>query len=226
MIAGKKTTKRRRSPKRKAVIEAATEEFLKSGFSGTSMDRIAEVAEVSKRTVYNHFPSKDHLFQAIVDELLDRTEEMPFHAYSTDEPLEAQLQRIGMTFAETITGQDFMKLCRVVTSRFVQAPEWASTTLEAYAKLRKNLRSWLESCLQDGRLQILDLDRAETQFCGLIKELVFWPELMAGQEPVSSRERGVVVESAVEVFLAFYRSPMEPPSATRSVDKAELLGTS
>ena len=60
MIANPKKNARRKSPKRAAVIEAATEEFLSRGFSGTSMDRIAEVANVSKRTVYDHFPSKDN----------------------------------------------------------------------------------------------------------------------------------------------------------------------
>lgn len=192
------------SPKRLAIVNAATDEFLASGFDGTSMDRIADVADVSKRTVYNHFPSKDDLFQAIVDELLKHTEGLAFHEYSAEEPLEEQLVRIGNTFAETITGRNFMKLSRVVISRFIQAPEWASTTLTAHAKLRTNLLSWMRSCKRDGRLDISNLDFAASQFCGLIKEIVFWPELMAGQRPASARDRTTAVKSAVAVFLAHY----------------------
>ncbi|MEM9552820.1 MAG: TetR/AcrR family transcriptional regulator [Acidobacteriota bacterium] len=222
MIANQTPAARRKSPKRKAVIRAATEEFLQGGFSGTSMDRIADVAQVSKRTVYNHFPSKDDLFQAIIEELLQRTDEMPFHGYSKDEPLEDQLERIGVTFAETITGEDFMKLCRVVVSRFIQAPEWAGVTLTAYAKLRVNLRSWLKACEDDGRLQIPDFDRAETQFCGLIKEFVFWPELMAGQEPASSSERNTVVKSAVDVFLTYYGAPTDVSTSASSDERVSL----
>ncbi|WP_390888393.1 TetR/AcrR family transcriptional regulator, partial [Leclercia adecarboxylata] len=45
--------------KRAAILEAAVAEFRAFGFAGTSMDRIAATAEVSKRTVYNHFASKD-----------------------------------------------------------------------------------------------------------------------------------------------------------------------
>ena len=44
--------------KRAAIVEAAIDEFRASGYEATSMDRIAARAEVSKRTVYNHFPSK------------------------------------------------------------------------------------------------------------------------------------------------------------------------
>ena len=62
MTSDVKTKKRRKSLKRAAVIEAATEEFLTYGYFGTSMDRIAEAANVSKRTVYDHFPSKEDLF--------------------------------------------------------------------------------------------------------------------------------------------------------------------
>ncbi|MEM9541553.1 MAG: TetR/AcrR family transcriptional regulator [Cyanobacteria bacterium P01_E01_bin.42] len=205
MIADKKTNARRRSPKRAAAIEAATEEFLSRGFSGTSMDRIAKVANVSKRTVYDHFPSKDDLFQAIIDEILQRIGEMPSHEYSTEKSLDEQLLAIGNAFATTITSRDFMKLSKVVISRFIQSPEWAQNTLKAHARLRQNMISFFKAGQKDGRLKISNPERAAAQFCGLIKEIVFWPELMAGQEPISTRERNAAVKTAVEMFLDHYR---------------------
>lgn len=204
MIAEPKTYARRKSPKRAAVIEAATEEFCSYGFSGTSMDRIAKVANVSKRTVYDHFPSKDDLFQAIIDEILQRTGEMPSHEYSAEKPLDKQLLAIGKTFAATITGRDFMKLSKVVISRFIQSPEWAHNTLTAYARLRRDMTAFFEAGKKDGRLKIRNSEKAAAQFCGLIKEIAFWPELMAGQEPISTRERNAAVKAAVEMFLDHY----------------------
>ena len=207
MIANPQKKARRKSPKRAAVIEAATEEFLSRGFSGTSMDRIAEVANVSKRTVYDHFPSKDDLFQAIVDEILQRVGEMPSHEYSEEKPLDEQLLAIGNTFATTITGRDFMKLSKVVISRFIQSPEWARNTLKAHARLRQDMIAFFKAGKKDGRLKISNPEKAAAQFCGLIKEIAFWPELMAGQEPISTRERNAAVKAAVEIFLAHYRQP-------------------
>lgn len=205
MIASPKTNARRKSPKRAAIIKAATEEFLSRGFSGTSMDRIAEVANVSKRTVYDHFPSKDNLFQAIIDEILQRVEEMPSHEYSEKKPLDEQLLAIGNTFATTITGKDFMKLSRVVISRFIQSPEWAQNTLKAHSRLRQDMIAFFKAGKKDGRLKISNPEKAAAQFCGLIKEIAFWPELMAGQEPISTRERNAAVKAAVEMFLDHYR---------------------
>ena len=204
MVTNQITDARRKSPKRAAIIEAATEEFWSHGFSGTSMDRIAKVANVSKRTVYDHFPSKDHLFQAIIDKILEKIGEMPSHEYSPEKPLDKQLLAIGKTFATTITGKDFMKLSRVVISRFIQTPEWAHNTITAYARTRRDMIAFFEAGKKDGRLKISNSEKAAAQFCGLIKEIAFWPELMAGQEPLSTRERNAAVKAAVEMFLDHY----------------------
>ena len=204
MISDKTKIRRRKSPKRAAVIAAATEEFLSRGFLGTSMDRVAEAANVSKRTVYDHFPSKDELFQAMIDEILERVDKMATHEYSADKPLDKQLLAIGNTFAKTITDKDFMKLSRVVVARFIQSPEWAHNTLKAHARLRRDMIAFLKAGKKDGRLTVRDTDRAASQFCGLIKELAFWPELMAGQKPVTTRELNLAVKEAVAIFLNHY----------------------
>src|SRR6266508_2127297 len=52
--------------KRKAIIEAATTQFVSNGYLGTSMDEIAALASVSKQTVYKHFADKKSLFIEIV----------------------------------------------------------------------------------------------------------------------------------------------------------------
>src|SRR5690606_32157862 len=48
--------------KRRAILEAATEVFLRSGYLGTNMDEIAALSGVSKQTVYKHFAGKEALF--------------------------------------------------------------------------------------------------------------------------------------------------------------------
>ena len=194
----------RASAKRTAIIEAATQEFCSSGFSGTSMDRVAAVAQVSKRTVYNHFPSKDDLFQAILDELITRIGAMKAHHYSADAPLDEQLEAIGRTFAETLTSRDFMKLSRVVVSRFIRSPEWARSGYDQQTRLRQNIVGWIIAGNEAGKLDVPHPEDAAAQFCGMIKEVVYWPELMWGQQPATPDERDTAVRSAVEIFLRHY----------------------
>lgn len=52
-----------RPSKREDVLEAADRCFYERGIAATGVDAIAEAAGVSKRTLYNHFPSKDDLLE-------------------------------------------------------------------------------------------------------------------------------------------------------------------
>ncbi|HET6960174.1 MAG TPA: helix-turn-helix domain-containing protein [Vicinamibacterales bacterium] len=56
--------------RRAAVVEAARRLFLREGFSGTTIARIAEDAGVSEETVYKAFGNKIALVRAIRDQAL------------------------------------------------------------------------------------------------------------------------------------------------------------
>ena len=56
--------------RRAAVVEAASRLFLREGFSGTTIARIAEDAGVSEETVYKAFGNKIALVRAIRDQAL------------------------------------------------------------------------------------------------------------------------------------------------------------
>jgi len=51
---------------RQVVLDAAYTLFLEQGYSATSMRQVAERAGVAVGGIYNHFSSKDEIFQALV----------------------------------------------------------------------------------------------------------------------------------------------------------------
>jgi AcrR family transcriptional regulator len=51
---------------RRRIVDAAYESFWRSGFTRTSVDGIAERADVTKRTIYVYFRSKDDLLAAVL----------------------------------------------------------------------------------------------------------------------------------------------------------------
>lgn len=55
-----------------AIVEAAMRCFLADGYAATSLERVAAVAGVSKRTLYARFHDKPMLFAAAVAALIDR----------------------------------------------------------------------------------------------------------------------------------------------------------
>ncbi len=62
------------SPARRAemrIRDAAENLFRREGIHATGVERIAEEAQVSKRTLYRHFPSKNHLVEQYLRRIND-----------------------------------------------------------------------------------------------------------------------------------------------------------
>jgi AcrR family transcriptional regulator len=58
---------------RRRLLDAAAAEFAASGIAGARVDRIAEAARSNKAQIYHYFGSKDGLFQAVFDRIVDAT---------------------------------------------------------------------------------------------------------------------------------------------------------
>ncbi len=67
---------RKRIDRRQAIVDAATELFAQRGFSGVSVQEIADAARTHKTTVLYHFATKDALHEAVLDEALGRVVEV------------------------------------------------------------------------------------------------------------------------------------------------------
>lgn len=57
---------------RRRILEAAIEIFADEGFAGSSVDRIAARADVTRATVYHHFGSKLGLLEALAADAADQ----------------------------------------------------------------------------------------------------------------------------------------------------------
>lgn len=198
------TKPRLKQRKREAILDAAVREFGTSGFDNTSMDRIAEVAQASKRTVYNHFPSKEDLFKAIVDRLNARCgsgEDLPF---DPNRPLQTQLLHIGDRYAELISSEDFKDLARVILPRFLQSPTLSEQLVGDTTPIERAFIQWIEAAQVAGQLKPADPSLAARQFLAMINAFVFWPQILSGKPPVAKHQQATIIESAAALFLAHY----------------------
>lgn len=60
--------------KKKQIMQAAIKIFNEKGFAGARITDIAIKAAISRTTIYQYFRSKEHLFEEIVDFVLDDIE--------------------------------------------------------------------------------------------------------------------------------------------------------
>jgi TetR/AcrR family transcriptional repressor of mexJK operon len=118
--------------KHRAVLAAATEVFLKSGYLGANMDEIAALSEVSKQTIYKHFSSKEQLFVEVVTTMTDAAsdavhKETPELA---DDQISQFLQMYAYRQLAVVLTPRLMQLRRLVIGEVARFPELAKVLYE------------------------------------------------------------------------------------------------
>jgi TetR/AcrR family transcriptional regulator of autoinduction and epiphytic fitness len=190
--------------KREAIIQAATAEFRDNGFESASMDKIAARAEVSKRTVYNHFPSKHELFAEILAQLWARSQDQLEMDYCDDRPIEGQLRELLRSKMAMLNDASFMDLARVAIAETIHSPERAREMVAKLGEREESVNIWIRAAQACGKLKAVDPAFAASQLQALIKAFAFWPQITMGQPPLPQEMQEAVVASAVEMFLAQY----------------------
>lgn len=198
------TPQRLTDRKRNAIVEAAIAQFRQHGFEATSMDRVAATAGVSKRTVYNHFPSKDALFGEILRGLWQRIAEAVNLAYRPDQPLHLQLIALLQQKLRLLDDPAFIDLSRVAIAEGIHSPARARELLSQLGSKEEGTTTWLRAALADGRLAGVEPEFAAQQLQALVKGFAFWPQITMGQPPLSPQQQTQVAESAVAMFLGLY----------------------
>lgn len=83
---------------RQAIMDAAREIILEQGYTAASMRKIAATAGITPAAIYNHFPGKEALFSAILEEAVPFGEMSRFlgevRATSAEELLSAAFRGI------------------------------------------------------------------------------------------------------------------------------------
>jgi TetR/AcrR family transcriptional regulator of autoinduction and epiphytic fitness len=191
--------------KREAIIQAAITEFRANGFEITSMDKIAATAGVSKRTVYNHFPSKEELFAEILNQLWARISAEQSVVYNRDQPLREQLRQMLQAKMQLMADENFLTLARVAIAATIHSPERAQNMVERMGEREEGLTVWIRAAQADGRLKPVDPEFAAQQVQGLLKTFAFWPQMSMGRAALDVDMQNSVAESALQMFLAHYQ---------------------
>ena len=190
--------------KRLAILQAAIEEFRGNGFEATSMDRIAATAGVSKRTVYNHFPSKDALFAEILLQLWEKSTALIDLPYRPDRPLREQLLELLLQKLRMLDDANFIDLARVAIAETIHSPQRAQDMVARMGDKEEGVTIWIRAALADGKLKPLDPVFAAHQIQGLVKSFAFWPQITMGAPPLTKDMQEKVAASAVDMFLGCY----------------------
>lgn len=129
-----------RASKKEFIVETATGVFLANGYKGTSIDRVVAACQVSKPTVYNHFPDKSMLMTAVMTSWLAK-HVVPAIEVSGEDAFWAFLERhwwepetVAMYRLVIGEGRHFTESAQQFWRQFDE--QWRSEALHTYAYLR------------------------------------------------------------------------------------------
>ena len=201
---------------RRAVLAAATALFLERGYDRTSLARVAEMAGVSKATLFKQFPTKASLFEAMVLSL-GEPPERPVAVPPTGD-LRAGLRALGQEYADLLTRPRTAELIRLVIAEAHRLPELRERTFDfgtipALTALSRYLRAERDA----GGVTTDAPDVAPAQFLGMIANAVFWPQLIHPTWSIVDEETNRAIEEAMRTIVARYGSEIAGSTNPRGI---------
>jgi TetR/AcrR family transcriptional regulator, fatty acid metabolism regulator protein len=156
---------------RDRILSAAVKVFSNKGYHDTRVDEIVEESDTSKGAVYFHFPSKQRIFLAIVEEFTGLLEKKLLEAIEREPDgvrrVNAALQ-IGL--------ETFGKYRSIAKIFLVQAIGLGQTfeekRLEILARFAAVIKSYLDQAVSEGDIPALDTEVAAYAWIGAINEVM------------------------------------------------------
>ena len=139
------------------IFKAAVACFNENGYYRTSMDMIAERANMTKSGLYYHFKAKDELFIQIFHYMNDKySAQVPKSIASIDDP--EQLLEIYVNIARQVLAQneDFMKFPHEFMAIGMRNPEIRKVVTFYYHKQVSKLRDIIEKGIVAGTFVKVD----------------------------------------------------------------------
>jgi TetR/AcrR family transcriptional regulator, mexJK operon transcriptional repressor len=185
------------------ILDAARVVFLERGYSVTTMDVVAQVAGVSKATVYAQFTSKDRLFGAVIE----REGEGPTAGIeaTANQSVARVLRQFAVDAAALLLSPTNTAMARVVSSESVRSPEVGRLFYaNGPERLIRRLADYLALAMKQGELRKADPRLAAAQFLAVIVGDLQLRLAMGLPRPSLAKQRNVAT-AGVEVFIRAYR---------------------
>lgn len=185
--------------KQEQILQGAMRVFLQHGYVGTSMDRVAAEAGVSKQTIYSHFQDKEGLFVALIERVTIRRFQIEFGP----EPLQGEptllLRRLAEVFLNKMGDQDYISLIRVVIGESARFPELAKLYVRTVVqRSHSTLSHYFQS---HPELNILDPEATAHIFCGSLVAFVLSQEVLHGKYTMPL-EKERLIDNLVSLVLS------------------------
>ena len=196
-----------RNARRADFVAAAQDAFFTYGYAGTAMSQIAAKVGGSKTTLWSHFPSKQDLFVAVVDDLVERygaALEVPLDPAT---PLRAALRQFADAMMAIVQSEPIVALNRLVIGEAGRFPELGALFFaRGPARGKGKLAAYLKVAMENNCVRRGDPAVAARQFASLCQAGCHQMRLVGGSE-VDKVELEADIVAAIDTFVRAWEVP-------------------
>ncbi len=193
----------RREERRAAIVALAQTIFDEHGYGGTTMSGVAAALGGSKSTLWAYFSSKEELFAAVLDRLIE--EFAPAIALDGTVPLAVMLERYATDFLTMMLSPPIIALSRLVISEAPRFPELGRIFYERGPERRhRAVAGYFARQIATGRMRATDPMLASAEFHHLCQARLFIRTMWGVAEAPTTAAVREDAARAVRLFLDGY----------------------
>ncbi|MEV0210685.1 TetR/AcrR family transcriptional regulator [Streptomyces sp. NPDC050788] len=203
--------------KKTAILAAAEALFLAEGYERASVDAIASRAQVSKRTLYDHFGGKETIFLRVIEQAHNAVTSTIRLAIDEELTPGRDLREALTAFAHrvvtrTFPSSDYVTYRRLTSQRWV-TPQLAEATRDRPERM---LEERLTALMAADEIRDTEPGLAARHFTALTVSLALETLDTRTGSDASESETQVIIAAGVDAFLRAYGSSPQAPTGART----------
>ncbi|MBV2205663.1 MAG: TetR/AcrR family transcriptional regulator [Pseudomonas sp.] len=201
--------------RRKRILDAAEKVFTSKGYGTATMEEVANVAEMSKKTIYGLFTDKEHLFAVLMSDVDGFPGSAGKQATSLSNPID-DLKNHLLVMAEFVLSSRQVEITRLLISEARHSPKLVD---EFYARVMRKGHAYLtegitRSLKAAGVAKIHDPEATAMALFGAALGGLHLAALFGKQGAVPREQLLANIDLAIELML-----PNLPKDDFAAVDK-------
>ena len=185
--------------RRASILAVAKVLFADRGYHGVSVDEIAKRLGVSPAVLYQHFDSKEELYEAVLDEIACQRESYVEAALSGPDDFGSVLTRMAQVYVDSVARDpDYLKM------EMHSVLEGAKATQQLFDSRWKSFSDFIEVSMKElapeGKVSQISPLTASLMFQGMIRE-VLYAKCIYRSEKYKDIPLIALVDQLVRLFL-------------------------
>jgi len=184
-----------------SILEAATSEFLVKGLDSASMQNISMKANISKRTLYKYFSSKEDIYNELINQVLNQIQSMCNPQYDSNLSIEKQISTIASNKLKLLLNDSFLNISKIIFGEMLKGRAPTPKDLQRMNSSETYFHNWIVDAKNDGEITSpLDNITLANQFHSIIKGQAYWPILL-GMKKKQDLNLKSITQQSTDFFI-------------------------